>query len=387
MGPLEQCDDGNVVNGDGCDSNCTLSRCGNGIVGPPEECDDGNFEDGDGCDPNCRAPRCNNGHWDYRSETCDDGTAARDDGCDTDCSPSRCGAGIPASVCGGRAPIRSIEGGQAILLEDGTIWAWGANLHGAAGQPHGGVLLTPVQMAGINHARKFCTTADWSLVLQDDGGVLAAGWNLDGQLGVFGISYRNTFAPVPDLPPIVDISCGSSPMALASDGTLWAWGGITLSSPIQVQGAPSIVALGTTEVLAVDGSVWHIDPQFFAATAAPVPALGAGSVLRLNGPFAVLSDGTVALARDGQVIVSSPPLADFSGSQAIGIDGAFYAVDNPTGQTWQLTATSFPAPIVEAGSFGSDLVRLADGSVWARGDVPGDGSYRSLTYVPIANFP
>src|SRR4029453_14598640 len=55
--PPEQCDDGNQVDGDGCDSNCTLTPtpppCGDGAVQPPEQCDDGNAIDGDGCDSDC----------------------------------------------------------------------------------------------------------------------------------------------------------------------------------------------------------------------------------------------------------------------------------------------------------------------------------------------
>ena len=51
--PLEQCDDGNRVDGDGCDSNCTRTGCGNGVVTDGERCDDGNRRDGDGCDANC----------------------------------------------------------------------------------------------------------------------------------------------------------------------------------------------------------------------------------------------------------------------------------------------------------------------------------------------
>jgi len=49
----EECDDGNQVDGDGCDTNCTLTRCGNGIVTAGEECDDGNLRRGDGCSPTC----------------------------------------------------------------------------------------------------------------------------------------------------------------------------------------------------------------------------------------------------------------------------------------------------------------------------------------------
>ena len=50
---LEQCDDGNQIDGDGCDSNCTRTGCGNGVVTDGEGCDDGNLRDGDGCDTNC----------------------------------------------------------------------------------------------------------------------------------------------------------------------------------------------------------------------------------------------------------------------------------------------------------------------------------------------
>jgi cysteine-rich repeat protein len=53
----EECDDGNLVNGDSCDSTCHLERvccCGNGAVDPGEECDDGNDIDGDGCSRGCK---------------------------------------------------------------------------------------------------------------------------------------------------------------------------------------------------------------------------------------------------------------------------------------------------------------------------------------------
>jgi len=56
----EGCDDGNVVDGDGCDRNCSVSACGNGVRAANEECDDGNVEPGDGCSASCSieaAPR------------------------------------------------------------------------------------------------------------------------------------------------------------------------------------------------------------------------------------------------------------------------------------------------------------------------------------------
>lgn len=52
----EQCDDGNIFNGDGCSAGCRIEYpyCGNGIKDIGEECDDGNIDYGDGCTPMCK---------------------------------------------------------------------------------------------------------------------------------------------------------------------------------------------------------------------------------------------------------------------------------------------------------------------------------------------
>ncbi|MCD6499367.1 MAG: hypothetical protein J7M25_13835, partial [Deltaproteobacteria bacterium] len=50
----EECDDGNVADGDGCSSQCKLETdCGNGVKEGVEECDDGNVQNGDGCSDHC----------------------------------------------------------------------------------------------------------------------------------------------------------------------------------------------------------------------------------------------------------------------------------------------------------------------------------------------
>lgn len=57
LDPGEECDDGNLVDGDGCSSTCTIEvpqpYCGDGKLDPGEECDDGNTQAGDGCSANC----------------------------------------------------------------------------------------------------------------------------------------------------------------------------------------------------------------------------------------------------------------------------------------------------------------------------------------------
>jgi cysteine-rich repeat protein len=50
----EQCDDGNLLNNDGCSSTCKLEICGDGVKQTNEQCDDGNLINGDGCDSTCK---------------------------------------------------------------------------------------------------------------------------------------------------------------------------------------------------------------------------------------------------------------------------------------------------------------------------------------------
>jgi len=52
----EQCDDGNLVDTDGCRNGCVWARCGDGVVrAHVEECDDGNTSSADACSSSCQS--------------------------------------------------------------------------------------------------------------------------------------------------------------------------------------------------------------------------------------------------------------------------------------------------------------------------------------------
>ena len=57
--PGEQCDDGNNLNNDACNTQCEPTWCGDAIIQAPngnglfEQCDDGNANDDDTCIYNC----------------------------------------------------------------------------------------------------------------------------------------------------------------------------------------------------------------------------------------------------------------------------------------------------------------------------------------------
>jgi len=89
----ETCDDGNRVDGDGCEASCTETPapvviCGDGSIGAGELCDDGNDDDTDGCTRACTpsaAAVCGDSTL-AMGEQCDDGNTAIGDGCDASCA-------------------------------------------------------------------------------------------------------------------------------------------------------------------------------------------------------------------------------------------------------------------------------------------------------------
>jgi cysteine-rich repeat protein len=122
----EECDDGNLTSGDGCDNDCSFT-C---IAGDPtrDHCDDGNpcngkeicndkhtcdagtpLNDGDACDTgkvcvvgNCVAESCGDGLV-GTGEECDDGNATNGDGCDSNCKFS-CLSSDPSRNCASADP-------------------------------------------------------------------------------------------------------------------------------------------------------------------------------------------------------------------------------------------------------------------------------------------
>lgn len=77
----EDCDDGNITEGDGCSAFCRNESCGNNVADPGELCDDGNATGGDGCSADCRSKEtCGNGIRDT-NEACDDSNLVNGDGC------------------------------------------------------------------------------------------------------------------------------------------------------------------------------------------------------------------------------------------------------------------------------------------------------------------
>lgn len=111
----EECDEGDQVDGDGCDASCRIEECGNNRVDRYEYCDPGTgtAEDGfanfasEDCNIYCDWSWCGDGiideGYDYTSEqafaeSCDDGNNDNGDGCAQDCTLEGCGNGIEDTI-------------------------------------------------------------------------------------------------------------------------------------------------------------------------------------------------------------------------------------------------------------------------------------------------
>ena len=85
----EACDDGNTINGDGCESDCTVAvgpDCGDGVLDAGEQCDDANQSNTDACTNDCENAICGDGFILTGVEACDDGNTINGDGCESDCT-------------------------------------------------------------------------------------------------------------------------------------------------------------------------------------------------------------------------------------------------------------------------------------------------------------
>ncbi|MEO7097202.1 MAG: DUF4215 domain-containing protein, partial [Polyangiales bacterium] len=149
----EQCDDGNILEGDNCSPTCKREECGNNVLDPNEVCDDGNKASGDGCSANCMSKEiCGNSVVDV-GEACDDGNALNADGCSgtpvtvgSEMSPSPCKS---TEVCGNG--IKDLQVGE--VCDDGnTVSGDGCNSDCRSGEGCGNGIVDPGEQCDDGNA-------------------------------------------------------------------------------------------------------------------------------------------------------------------------------------------------------------------------------------------
>jgi alpha-tubulin suppressor-like RCC1 family protein/Leucine-rich repeat (LRR) protein len=158
-----------------------------------------------------------------------------------------------------------------VLMDDGTVWSWGANYSGQLGDGTEDDSAIPVQVQGLTGIVAIDAGGNESLALKNDGTVWAWGRNGCGQLGDGTQDDSAIPVQVQGLTNVVEIASGFGfNAALKDDGTVWNWGryncqwidetGENIVTPEQVDGLTNITSIqaGNTYMLVLksDGTVW-----------------------------------------------------------------------------------------------------------------------------------
>ena len=193
---------------------------------------------------------------------------------------------LPIRSLSGVTSVAANYGGNLALLKDGTVRVWGGNTRGQLAQGNQVDSYAPETVPGLSGtvAKAIDARSSHDMVLMNDGTVYVWGANGHGTTGNGTVASHKVgarclncaqFVPyhIPNLANVVAISAGGTDdMVLLKDGTVMAWGDNTFGQ------------LG-------------YDPATFTNPYTPVVVPGLSNVKQVvageNDDYAVLKDGTV----------------------------------------------------------------------------------------------
>jgi alpha-tubulin suppressor-like RCC1 family protein len=152
-------------------------------------------------------------------------------------TPRQISAGAGIGINGWTQVSGGANFGLAIRY-DGTLWSWGYNFFGGLGQNTSGntARSTPRQEATSSTNWKQVSAGGYHvLAIKTDGTLWGWGWNANGQLGDNTSQSRSTPTQISAGAGIgingwKQVSAGfDHSAAIRTDGTLWVWGGNTFS--------------------------------------------------------------------------------------------------------------------------------------------------------------
>ncbi len=240
------------------------------------------------------------------------------------------------------------NGYSLALASDGTVYAWGQNNYGQLGNGTTTDSNVPVAVKTVGtpmEGKKIIqvSTKVWySLALASDGTVYAWGLNGSGQLGDGTITHSSTPVAVKTIgtpmegKTIVEIAAGAShSLALASDGKIYVWGGnaygqfgngvTTTSSVVPVAVKTVGTPMDNKKIIQIHAGYYHSlalasDGTVYAWGQNTYGQLGNNTMINANAPVSVQTIGTPMA---GKIIIQLA--AGNSQSVALASDGTIYA--------------------------------------------------------------
>jgi cysteine-rich repeat protein len=342
--PGEECDDGNTVGGDLCEADCTIPRCGNNIQDPGEECDDGNRIDGDRCESNCMAARCGNSIKDA-GEHCDDGNLVNGDGCD-----NRCAASTAVYIKASNTRADHQFGFALAISADGATVAVGAYLEdSAATGVDGDQSDTSAPLAGAVYVFTWNGTA----------------WGQEAYLKASNAQAFDMFG---------------AKVALSADGSTLAVGAIGESSAATGingdQSDDSATAAGAVYIFQRTGITWQQEAYIKASNTGASDQLGAGLALSADG-------STLAVGAVGEASAATG-IDRNQASNSAPFSGAVY-VFTRTGSTWEQQGYIKASNTGASDAFGTSVALSGNGSMLAVGAVNESSSARGINGNQASN--
>jgi alpha-tubulin suppressor-like RCC1 family protein len=256
------------------------------------------------------------------------------------------------------------------LAEDSTVWAWGQNNFGQLGAPEpAGLSTVPVQVPLLDSVIKIDNGVYHGMALRADSTVWVWGNNDTGIAGDGSVSLALPPQQVPGISGIAKIAAGTGNcFAITEEGLLYAWGvgtsGELGTINIYSVFTPTLItSFGTVEevwaswahtlVRKTDGTIWGVGQNNWGQLAGgfsgfnqliPIQSTGIDEAIDIS-----LGTGHgMALMPDGSV-----KCWGYNGNGQVG-NGTFEAVSNPV-------AVAFDVEEIAAGDFHS-AARHADGN-------------------------